>query len=197
VHRLQPERVPTLKPAFDKSGSGTVTAANASSFNDGASALVLANKELAKQHGKGNRILARICGYADAAIDPIDFPVAPAKVIPLAMARAGIEQEQVAVFEINEAFAAVIKANAQVSSDSLHKQVWLRMLRLMTCCRFTMAHCRADTFAATDTEPADRESQPSRRSNSSRSSARQLRIEDYYYAVTSAEERRVRCCWDM
>jgi len=125
VHRLQPERVPTLKPAFDKSGSGTVTAANASSFNDGASALVLTNKELAKQHGKGNRILARICGYADAAIDPIDFPVAPAKVIPLAMARAGISQEQVAVFEINEAFAAVIKANAQVSltSFSFYKPV--------------------------------------------------------------------------
>lgn len=115
VHRLNPEKVPTLKPAFDRSGNGTVTAANSSSFNDGASALVLTNRELAKTYGSQKRILARICGYADAAIDPIDFPVAPAKVIPLALARAGITQDQVKIFEVNEAFAAVIKANAQVN----------------------------------------------------------------------------------
>jgi acetyl-CoA C-acetyltransferase len=114
-NRLKLEKVPTLKPAFDRSGSGTVTAANSSSFNDGASALVLVSKDLAKQHGKGKKVLARICGYADAAIDPIDFPVAPSKVVPLALARAGIKQEDVKVWEFNEAFAAVIKANEKVS----------------------------------------------------------------------------------
>ncbi|QIW97289.1 hypothetical protein AMS68_002807 [Peltaster fructicola] len=113
-NKLKPEKVPTLKPAFDRSGSGTVTAANSSSFNDGASAVVLVNKELAKQHGKGKRILAKIVAYADAAIDPIDFPVAPAKVVPIVLERAGISADQVKVWEFNEAFAAVIKANAKI-----------------------------------------------------------------------------------
>jgi acetyl-CoA C-acetyltransferase len=114
-NKLKLDKVPTLKPAFDRSGSGTVTAANSSSFNDGASALVLGNKELAKTHGKGKKVLARICSYADAAIDPIDFPVAPAKVVPIALERAGITADQVKVWEFNEAFAAVILANGQVS----------------------------------------------------------------------------------
>lgn len=113
--RLKPEKVATLKPAFDRSGSGTVTAANSSSMNDGASALVITNKELAKKYGGGKRILARICSYADAAVDPIDFPIAPAKVVPIALERAGITADQVKVWEFNEAFAAVIKANAKVS----------------------------------------------------------------------------------
>lgn len=113
-NKLKLDKVPTLKPAFDRSGSGTVTAANSSSFNDGASALVIVNKELAKQHGKGKKVLARICSYADAAVDPIDFPVAPAKVVPIALERAGITADQVKVWEFNEAFAAVIKANAKV-----------------------------------------------------------------------------------
>ena len=114
LFRLKLEKVPTLKPAFDKSGNGTVTAANSSSFNDGASALVLANRELAKMYGKDKKVLARICSYADAAIDPVDFPVAPAKVVPIALERAGITAEQVKVWEFNEAFAAVIRANAKV-----------------------------------------------------------------------------------
>lgn len=113
-NRLKLEKVPTLKPAFDRSASGTVTAANSSSFNDGASALVITNKALAKEYGGQSKVLARICGYADAALDPIDFPVAPAKVVPIALARAGITQDQVKVWEFNEAFAAVIKANAKV-----------------------------------------------------------------------------------
>ena len=113
-NRLKLEKVPTLKPAFDRSGSGTVTAANSSSFNDGASALVLGNREIAKSYGKGKAVLARIVAYADAAVDPIDFPVAPAKVVPIVLERAGITKEQVKVWEFNEAFAAVIKANAKV-----------------------------------------------------------------------------------
>lgn len=118
-NKLKPEKVATLKPAFDRSGKGTVTAANASSMNDGASALVITNKELAKQYGGGKRVLAKIVAYADAAVDPIDFPVAPAKVVPIVLERAGITADQVKVWEFNEAFAAVIKANAKVSSKYL------------------------------------------------------------------------------
>ncbi|KAM3425478.1 Acetyl-CoA acetyltransferase B [Cercospora zeina] len=112
--RLKLDKVATLKPAFDRSGNGTVTAANSSSMNDGASALIVTNKELAKQYGKGKRVLAKIVAYADAAVDPIDFPVAPAKVVPIVLERAGITKEQVKVWEFNEAFAAVIKANAKI-----------------------------------------------------------------------------------
>lgn len=108
------EKVPTLKPAFVRDGTGTVTAANSSTFNDGASALVLGNASIAREYGSGSRVLARICGHADAAIDPVDFPVAPAKAVPIALERAGIKQEDVAVWEFNEAFAAVIKANEKV-----------------------------------------------------------------------------------
>lgn len=108
------EKVPTLKPAFVRDGTGTVTAANASTFNDGASALVLGSKALAQEYGAESRVLAKICGHADAAVDPIDFPVAPAKAVPIALERAGITKDQVSVWEFNEAFAAVIKANGKI-----------------------------------------------------------------------------------
>lgn len=113
-NKLKLDKVATLKPAFDRSGNGTVTAANSSPLSDGASALVLANRETAKKYGKGNRLLARIVATADAAVDPIDFPIAPSKVVPIVLERAGITKEQVKVWEFNEAFAAVIKANAKV-----------------------------------------------------------------------------------
>ncbi|KAL2157523.1 hypothetical protein VTH06DRAFT_6074 [Thermothelomyces fergusii] len=108
------EKVPTLRPAFVRDGTGTVTAANSSTLNDGASALVLGSKAIAQEYGAGSRVLARICGSADAAVDPIDFPIAPAKAVPIALERAGITKEQVAVWEFNEAFAAVIKANERI-----------------------------------------------------------------------------------
>jgi acetyl-CoA C-acetyltransferase len=117
VYRLKLDKVATLKPAFDKSGSGSVTAANSSGLSDGASALVIGNKEMAKNYGKGSRVLARIVATADAAVEPVDFPIAPAKVVPLVLERAGITKEQVKVWEFNEAFAAVIKANAKVSAN--------------------------------------------------------------------------------
>ncbi|CAK7202983.1 hypothetical protein SEUCBS139899_005710 [Sporothrix eucalyptigena] len=109
-------KVPTLKPAFLRDGTGTVTAANASSLNDGASALVLGNAAIAREYANGgkSRVLAKICGYADAAVDPIEFPIAPSKAVPIALKRAGITKEQVAVWEFNEAFAAVIKANEKI-----------------------------------------------------------------------------------
>ncbi|TQN74794.1 Acetyl-CoA acetyltransferase, partial [Colletotrichum shisoi] len=108
------DRVPTLKPAFVRDGTGTVTAANSSTLNDGASALVLGSKEIAQQYGSSSRVLAKICGSADAAVDPVDFPIAPAKAVPIALKRAGITKDQVAVWEFNEAFAAVIKANEKI-----------------------------------------------------------------------------------
>ncbi|KAF3067159.1 Acetyl-CoA acetyltransferase, mitochondrial [Daldinia childiae] len=108
------EKVPTLKPAFIRDGTGTVTAANSSTLNDGASALVLGSKDIAKEFGAGSRVLARICGSADAAVDPVDFPIAPAKAVPIALERAGITKDQVAIWEFNEAFAAVIKANEKI-----------------------------------------------------------------------------------
>lgn len=111
---IKPEKISTLKPAFVRDGTGTVTAANSSTFNDGASALVLGNAEIAREYGSGSRVLARICGTADAAMDPVDFPIAPSKAVPLALERAGITKDQVAVWEFNEAFAAVIKANEKV-----------------------------------------------------------------------------------
>ncbi|KAI9683435.1 MAG: hypothetical protein M1829_005507 [Trizodia sp. TS-e1964] len=103
-----------LKPAFETTGAGTITAANSSTLNDGASALVLGSRAIAKKYGSVSRVLARIVSSADAAIDPIDFPVAPAKAIPIALARAGISQDQVAVWELNEAFAVVAKANIKI-----------------------------------------------------------------------------------
>ena len=107
-------KVPTLKPAFLRDGTGTVTAANASSLNDGASALVLGSADVAREYGSKSRVLAKIVAYADAAVDPIDFPIAPSKAVPIALQRAGITKEDVAVWEFNEAFAAVITANEKI-----------------------------------------------------------------------------------
>ncbi|MCJ1310625.1 hypothetical protein MMC25_004290 [Agyrium rufum] len=110
---LREDKVATLKPAFVKTG-GTVTAANSSTFNDGASALVLVTEDLAREYGKHSRVLAQIISSADAAVDPIDFPIAPAKAVPIALERAGIKKEDVTIWEFNEAFAAVIKANETI-----------------------------------------------------------------------------------
>ena len=118
---LREDKVPTLKPAFVKE-NGTVTAANSSTMNDGASALVLGSKAVAQEHAGNNRVLARIVSSADAAVDPIEFPVAPAKAVPIALERAGISKEDVAVWEFNEAFAAVIKANEKVGPMLAHPE---------------------------------------------------------------------------
>lgn len=104
------DKVPGLRPVFDK--NGTVTAANASTLNDGASAVILSTKEFADQVGV--KPLAKIIAFADAACAPIDFPIAPAKAIPIALERAGITKDQVALWEINEAFSAVALANNQI-----------------------------------------------------------------------------------
>ncbi|TNY19355.1 Thiolase, N-terminal domain-containing protein [Rhodotorula diobovata] len=108
--KIKPEKVGSLKPVFKK--DGTVTAANASNLNDGASALVLASQD--KVSELGLTPLAKIVSFADAACAPIDFPIAPAKAIPVALKRAGITIDQVAKFEVNEAFSAVAIANQKI-----------------------------------------------------------------------------------
>jgi acetyl-CoA C-acetyltransferase len=114
IFNLKRDKIATLKPAFVKDGTGTVTAANSPGLSDGASALVIVNKALAVEYGSKSRVLAKIISTADAAMDPIDFPIAPSKAVPIALERAGITKDQVAVWEFNEAFAAVIKANEKI-----------------------------------------------------------------------------------
>lgn len=101
------DKIPQLKPVFTK--DGTVTAANASTINDGASAVILMSAEKAKE--LGIKPLARIRGFADAAQDPMWFTTAPALAIPKAMKMAGVEKKDVGYYEINEAFSAVAIAN--------------------------------------------------------------------------------------
>ncbi|CUS06825.1 unnamed protein product [Tuber aestivum] len=104
------DKIPTLRPAFQREG-GTITAANASTFSDGASAIVIGDKSIAQNYGGNSRVLARIVSYADAATKPVDFPLAPTLAIPKALERAGLGVKDIAKWEINEAFAAVSKAN--------------------------------------------------------------------------------------
>ncbi|KOF01733.1 acetyl-CoA acetyltransferase [Roseivirga seohaensis subsp. aquiponti] len=106
-HNVMFEKIPSLRPVFSK--EGTVTAANASTINDGASAMVLMSKKKADE--LGIKPIARIIGFADAAQDPLWFTTAPSKAIPKAMAMAGVDKSQVDYYEINEAFSAVALAN--------------------------------------------------------------------------------------
>jgi acetyl-CoA C-acetyltransferase len=101
------DKIPSLKPVFDP--NGTVTAANASTMNDGASSLVLVSKEIIEKYGL--KPIAKIRGYADAATDPLWFTTAPALAIPKALKHAGLGADEVSYYEINEAFAAVALAN--------------------------------------------------------------------------------------
>ncbi|MBT1688475.1 acetyl-CoA C-acyltransferase [Dawidia soli] len=101
------DKIPGLKPAFSK--DGTVTAANASTLNDGAAALVLMSRE--KAETLGIKPLATIRGFADAAQDPMWFTTTPSLAIPKALKVAGVAPEAVDFYEINEAFSAVALAN--------------------------------------------------------------------------------------
>jgi acetyl-CoA C-acetyltransferase len=104
------DKIPSLKPVFKK--DGTVTAANASTLNDGAAALVLMSREKANE--LGIKPLARIISYADAQQAPEWFTTAPSKAIPLALHKAGLSSDQIDFFEINEAFSVVAIANNQL-----------------------------------------------------------------------------------
>ena len=104
------DRIPSLSPVFTK--EGTVTAANASTINDGAAAVVLMTEE--KAIALGLKPLAYIRGYADAAQEPKWFTTSPAKAIPKALEKAGLKVSDVDYFEFNEAFAVVGLANAKI-----------------------------------------------------------------------------------
>lgn len=103
------DKIPELKPVFKK--DGTVTAANASTLNDGAAALVLMSKEKAEELGL--KPLAKIVAYADAQQAPEWFTTAPSKAIPKALQKAGLAVDDIDLFEINEAFSVVALANNQ------------------------------------------------------------------------------------
>lgn len=104
------DKIPTLRPVFKK--DGTITAANASTINDGAAALVLMSREKADELGL--KPLAIVRSYADAAHAPEWFTTAPAKALPIAVGKAGLQMEDVEYFELNEAFSVVGLANIKL-----------------------------------------------------------------------------------
>ena len=103
------DKIPALRPAFDR--EGTVTAANASTLNDGASAVVLASEEAVAKHGL--KPLAKILSTADAAQAPEWFTTAPSLALPKALDKAGLRKEDIDLWELNEAFSVVGIANNQ------------------------------------------------------------------------------------
>lgn len=107
---VQIEKIPTLRPVFSK--DGTVTAANASTLNDGAAALVIMSAD--KAATLNLKPIAKINGYADASHEPKWFTTAPAKALPKALANAGISQNEIDFFELNEAFSVVGLANIKI-----------------------------------------------------------------------------------
>ncbi|KAJ2692929.1 Acetyl-CoA acetyltransferase A, mitochondrial [Coemansia spiralis] len=104
------DKVAALRPVFEK--DGTVTAANSSTLNDGASALLLLAADRAAALGVAP--LARIVSYADAATHPIDFPIAPSLAVPIALERAGLALKDIALWEFNEAFSVVARVNEKI-----------------------------------------------------------------------------------
>ncbi|MBI1838387.1 MAG: acetyl-CoA C-acyltransferase [Flavobacteriia bacterium] len=104
------DKIPSLRPAFDK--DGTVTAANASTLNDGASALVLASKEAVEKYGLTP--IAKVISYADAAQAPEWFTTAPSLAVPKALDKIGLSVKDVDFWEFNQAFAVVGLANMKI-----------------------------------------------------------------------------------
>lgn len=104
------DKIPGLKPAFDK--EGTITAANASTLNDGASALILASKEAVEKYGLTP--IAKIVSYADAAQAPEWFTTAPSLAVPKALEKAGLTTADVDYWELNQAFSVVGLANMKI-----------------------------------------------------------------------------------
>merc|ERR1719427_469499 len=101
------DKVESVRPVFKK--DGTITAANASTLNDGAAAAVIMSEKAAKLHD--SKPLARIVSFADASCAPIDFSVAPSLAMPKALEKAGLTFDDMTMIEINEAFSAVVLAN--------------------------------------------------------------------------------------
>jgi acetyl-CoA C-acetyltransferase len=115
--RVNFEKIPQLKPAFDP--NGTITPANASKINDGASALVLMSKEKAEELGV--KPLARIVAYSSAAKDPAWFTTAPVDAIEKVLKKAGMRKEDIDLFEVNEAFAVVALATSKLGGIPIEK----------------------------------------------------------------------------
>ncbi len=111
------DKIASLNPAFTK--EGTVTAANASTINDGAAAVILMSEE--KANDLGLKPLAYIKSYADAAQEPVWFTTAPAKALPIALKKANLELADVDFFEFNEAFSVVGLANAKILNLDANK----------------------------------------------------------------------------
>ena len=111
------DKISSLRPAFSK--DGTVTAANASTINDGAGAVILMTKEKAEELNL--EVLCTIKSYADAATDPEWFTTAPLKALPKALAKAGVGQGEIDYFEFNEAFSVVGLANMKILGLSADK----------------------------------------------------------------------------
>lgn len=111
------DKLKQLSPVFQK--EGTVTAANASTLNDGASALVLMSAEKAKE--LGIKPLAKIIGYGDASCEPEKFTIAPSKALPVALKKANLSIEEIDYFEFNEAFSVVGLANAKILNINTEK----------------------------------------------------------------------------
>jgi acetyl-CoA C-acetyltransferase len=104
------DKIPGLRPAFDK--EGTITAANASTLNDGASAVILASKEAVEKYGL--KPIAKIVSYADAAHEPEWFTTAPSLAIPKALAKVNMTTADVDFWELNQAFSVVGLANTKI-----------------------------------------------------------------------------------
>ena len=104
------DKIPSLRPAFDK--DGTITAANASTLNDGASALILASEEAVEKYGL--KPIGRIVSYGDAAQEPVWFTTAPSKAVPIALEKAGLTKDQIDYWELNQAFSVVGIANTKI-----------------------------------------------------------------------------------
>lgn len=104
------DRITTLRPAFSK--DGTVTAANASTLNDGASALILASKEAVEKHNL--KPIAKVVGYGDASQEPKWFTTAPAKAVPVALDKAGLKISDIDFWELNQAFSVVGLVNTKI-----------------------------------------------------------------------------------
>jgi acetyl-CoA C-acetyltransferase len=104
------DKIPSLRPAFDK--AGTITAANASTINDGASAVVLASKEAVEKYGL--KPIAKIISYADAAHAPEWFTTAPTKAVGKALEKAGMQTSDIHFWELNQAFSVVGLANMKL-----------------------------------------------------------------------------------
>jgi acetyl-CoA C-acetyltransferase len=130
------EKIPTLNPSFKKQG-GTITPANSSSLNDGASALILMSAEKAKELGIKPlaKVICRcrlhfrlrtrahtcIAAYSDAGVAPIDFPIAPTVALPKALEKAKLTADDITLWEINEAFSVVVRASEQILKISPEK----------------------------------------------------------------------------